>query len=214
MPRSAEQFEEMREESRERLLESALALFAEHGYAATPIRRIAEHAGVSQGLMYNYFAGKEQLLLAIFERGMSDVQTSLARAQAGATPRERLASLIRESVRIVREHEHFWRLSYGLRFQPRVAEGLGDAVVGWSAAIRRQLEELLGAARMPDAATQARILFATIDGVAQHYVLDPAGYPLERVVAALIERYAGPAGSARIHPPPNHGDPDAEPTVA
>ena len=72
MPRTRAQFEAIRQESRERILDAALRLFARYGYAATPVRRIAEEAGVSQGLLYNYFDGKESLLRALFEQTAGD----------------------------------------------------------------------------------------------------------------------------------------------
>ena len=61
----------------ERLLESALELFAERGYAGTSVKTIAGRAGVSQGLLYVHFESKQALLVALFERGMQDVQSTL-----------------------------------------------------------------------------------------------------------------------------------------
>lgn len=51
-----------------RLLHSALALFAERGYAATSMRDIASHAGVSPGLAYKYHPSKEALAMALYGR--------------------------------------------------------------------------------------------------------------------------------------------------
>lgn len=50
---------------REQVLAAALTLFCEHGYAATSTRRIAEAAGVTEGLIFHYFATKEVLLLEL-----------------------------------------------------------------------------------------------------------------------------------------------------
>jgi AcrR family transcriptional regulator len=46
------------------LLEAAMALFAEKGYAATRTEEVAARAGVSKGTLYLYFASKEELLKA------------------------------------------------------------------------------------------------------------------------------------------------------
>lgn len=81
-PRSTRQFAQMREDSRERILDSALAVFAEHGFAGASVRRIAARGGISQGLLYNYFDGKDALLRALFERNMADVAASFATARA------------------------------------------------------------------------------------------------------------------------------------
>ena len=77
-PRSAEQFDRMRAESRARIVDAALHLFAEHGYDGTSVRMIAERAGVSPGLLYHYFPAKEALLRALFEATMEDVRASFA----------------------------------------------------------------------------------------------------------------------------------------
>ena len=52
--------------TRERILEAALALFAEKGYEATTMRDVAREAGASLGLAYRYFASKEEFALALY----------------------------------------------------------------------------------------------------------------------------------------------------
>ncbi len=55
------------EERRLQILSTALTVFAEKGFAGASIKDIAQAAGISQGLMYHYFAGKEDLLDATVE---------------------------------------------------------------------------------------------------------------------------------------------------
>ena len=45
--------------------ESAVELFLEHGYHATSMRQIAEHAGLALGGIYNHFASKDEIFEAI-----------------------------------------------------------------------------------------------------------------------------------------------------
>src|SRR5215210_5818615 len=54
--------------TRERILEAALALFADRGYEATTMRDVAREAGASLGLAYRYFASKEEFALALYMR--------------------------------------------------------------------------------------------------------------------------------------------------
>lgn len=56
------------ERTRARILEVALALFQEHGYEATTMRRIAAAAGVSLGSAYYYFESKEHLIQGFYAR--------------------------------------------------------------------------------------------------------------------------------------------------
>jgi AcrR family transcriptional regulator len=193
-PRTAEQFREIREESRERILRAALAVFARHGFGQASVRMIAAEAGVSPGLMYNYFGGKDDLLRAIYERGMRDVQESFARGDAAGSPHEKLEGLIRSSFEIVRGNMEFWRLPYSLRTQPAASAGVAGYVRESSEAIRHRLGRYLGEAGVKNPDVEARILFALIDGIAQHYALDPERYPLKKVVSALVDRYCSPSG--------------------
>ncbi len=188
-PRTEEQNEAIREESRARILESALALFAAHGYERTTIRMIAEAAGISQGLMYNYFSSKEQLIIALFQRSMQDVRESFAHAEDEHDPRPQIERLIRASFMILRRNMHFWRLSYGVRMQPAVVAGLGDQLHLWIDSIRSTIEVYFQNSGAADPGIEAAILFALIDGISQHYVLDPEHYPLEVIENAVVARY-------------------------
>ena len=194
-PRTAEQNEQIRASSRERIVEHALELFAEHGYERTSVRMIADAAGISQGLLYNYFDGKQALLHAIFEESMADVRQSFALADA-APPAERLEGLIRGSFEILKRNMRFWKLSYSVRMQAAVLEGLGDELYQWTVTIRRTLHGYLRDAGVPQPDIEAAALFALIDGISQHYVLDPDRYPLEAVTELVVAQYARAAGTA------------------
>ena len=188
-PRTAEQYQALREGSRARILQSAMALFARFGYERTTVRMIAQDAGVSQGLLYNYFESKEAVLRALFEQSMRDVQESFGPIEDAATPQEGLERLIRGSFEIVQRNLRFWKLSYGVRMQPAVLEGLGEDLVQWEAAIRSTLETLCRDLGVPDPAIEAEILFALIDGISQHYALEPDRYPLEAVADGVVAKY-------------------------
>ena len=193
-PRTAEQNEQIRVASRQRIVDQALSLFAEHGYERTSVRMIADAAGISQGLLYNYFDNKQALLLAIFEASVADVRASFALADA-APPAERLERLVRGSFEILKRNLAFWRLSYSVRMQPAVLAGLGPALHEWTATIRRTLQRYLRDAGVPRPDVEAAALFALIDGVSQHYVLDPERYPLDAVIELVVARYCGDSGT-------------------
>ena len=189
MPRNQTLNEALREQSRRKILYSAGALFARHGYAATSVRMIAREAGVAQGLLYNYFAGKEELLRALFTESMDQVRQSFAAADAATDPREALEDLIRSSFALVQQHRPFWQLTYSLRGQPDVLADLRDELDAWTHTILATLERLLRATGMPQPEIEAAILFALIDGIAQHYVANPDSYPLSAVIDAVVARY-------------------------
>lgn len=196
-PRTEEQYSAMRKESAARILDAALALFARYGFERTSVRMIAREAGVSQGLLYNYFAGKDDLLRAIFARSLADVEASFGSLDAAADPAARLERYIRRSFEILRGRHGFWRLFYSLRMQPAVLAGLREDIATFVEGVNRTLTAQFRALGEPNPEIRAASLFALIDGVAQHYALDPAHYPLDDVVQEIVAIYCLPARLTR-----------------
>lgn len=56
------------EERRERILEAALELFAEQGYAASTTRELARRAGITEPVIYIHFRSKEEVLREVFRQ--------------------------------------------------------------------------------------------------------------------------------------------------
>jgi AcrR family transcriptional regulator len=196
-PRSAAANQSLRDATRARLIAHALRLFGERGYGSTPVSAIAESADVSQGLLYHYFPGKTELLIAIFEASIRDVRESWARADAEPQRRLRLTALLRAIGVLIRERRDFWALSYGVRMQREVLASLEPVLRPWIREIHDKLRWYLRDAGWPDADLEALLLFAQIDGLSQHYVLDPARYPLDAAIEHLIQRYQRPPAPAR-----------------
>ena len=67
-------------ETRAKLVETALDLFSRQGVDNTSIKDIAREAGVAQGLLYHYFAGKDDLLWGVLETHIfnPDLQQALS----------------------------------------------------------------------------------------------------------------------------------------
>lgn len=53
-------------DKRQRILDAAVRVFADHGYHGSRVGDIAEDAGVAHGLLYHYFSSKEEVLRTIF----------------------------------------------------------------------------------------------------------------------------------------------------
>src|SRR6201996_6692514 len=59
--------------TRQRILDAAAHVFAEHGYAAGTTNRIAERAGVSIGSVYQYFPNKDALVVELARRHIAQI---------------------------------------------------------------------------------------------------------------------------------------------
>jgi len=61
-------------ETRKKLLESALKLFAENGYAGTQVRAINRSVGLADGIMYHYFpGGKKEILQVLMDENVKQI---------------------------------------------------------------------------------------------------------------------------------------------
>lgn len=79
-----------------RIRGAALRLFAQHGYAAVSMRRIAAEVGLQAGALYRYTPDKQALLFDLLERHMRDVLAGWAEAApTDAAPPARLEAFVR-----------------------------------------------------------------------------------------------------------------------
>ena len=118
-PRTPEQFEDMRKSRRQQIMDTALELFADQGYANCSIAQLANHSGISKGLMYNYFESKEALLVAIIEEGMSEILDYFDPDHDGVLTTEELSGFVRKIFSSIRENQKFWILYMNIVLQPR-----------------------------------------------------------------------------------------------
>ncbi|WP_028932285.1 TetR/AcrR family transcriptional regulator [Pseudonocardia spinosispora] len=75
-----------RPQTRARLLESALAAFAELGFHATSIEEICDRAGYTRGAFYSNFASKDELFFALFDENAEKVLERFERAATEIDP--------------------------------------------------------------------------------------------------------------------------------
>ncbi len=81
---------------RERILRAAITVFARRGYFNAKVSEVAHEAGVADGTIYLYFAGKEDLLITIFREYTRSYLVSLEELLAGVTaPTQRIRITIR-----------------------------------------------------------------------------------------------------------------------
>lgn len=127
-PRSSAKFEEMREEKKALIMNTALEHFSNVGYHATTITHIARHAGISKGLMYNYFKSKEDLLAAIMNRSVTEIYEYFNPDHDSHLTPEEFEMFIRKVFMVLHEKRQFWKLLFRIMMQPGVYERLfGEA---------------------------------------------------------------------------------------
>lgn len=118
----------LEEATRTRILSAAAAWFADHGYAATSMRDLAGATGLTPGALYVHFASKDQLLLAVYEEGVSRIGAAVDAALAGPirAPWQRLEAAAEAHLHILLGRADFARVLVRVLPDdvPEVARGL------------------------------------------------------------------------------------------
>jgi TetR/AcrR family transcriptional repressor of nem operon len=135
--------------TRERLIEAALWLFWNEGYATTSLARVCEVAGANPGSLYHFYRTKEELLEAALDRLLERIEPDLLEpAWAGVTdPLERVFALLDAYRGALLETELRYGCPVGnialeLRDPPEpVRRKLAANFAAWTDAVRACLED-------------------------------------------------------------------------
>lgn len=92
------------QEKRQRILDAARRCFGELGFAGATVPAIAAEAEVSNGLLYQFFEGKEQLFEVVVGEVVRDWVRALVASEPGLSPLGRLEAMFRQSVEFCRSH--------------------------------------------------------------------------------------------------------------
>ncbi len=167
---------EQKEERRKAILMTALTLFVERGYHDTKITDIAEAVPMSTGLMFHYFASKEELLSELVKMG---TEGSGKLAQAGEAPPELfLTEFLRKLFSYAKEQPWVFYM-FVLMGQvrragmPEEARKIADSVdsVEFTAKLIRQGQKS-GVFHKGDAALMSRCFWASVQGIMEEMAMD------------------------------------------
>lgn len=108
------------EETRSRITEAAIRLFANHGYDGTSVREIAEAAGVTKPVLYYHFGSKERLYVAMIEECYARCRTHITRVTRRGRPfRDQLRELVAAHFAYFAREENTARMLYTVAFAPQ-----------------------------------------------------------------------------------------------
>jgi AcrR family transcriptional regulator len=188
-PKTSEQYEEIREQRRQQIMNAALQLFAANGFANTSISRIAAKAKISKGLMYNYFSSKDDLLQAIFEKGFKEMFDMFDPNQDGVLTREEFIAFINGTFKLMDTKRDFYKLYFALMMQPSVWKKFKFSLNDIIEPFLRLMEEYYRKKGSENPRSEAVMVGAMLDGIGFNFVYNPDLYPLEEVKKLVIERF-------------------------
>lgn len=188
-PRSAEQFNEIREESKQKIIDAALTLFAKKGYENASISMIAKEAGVSKGLMYNYFDSKEDLLQGVITNAMKRTGHIFVRFMELNDPREKMKVMIDGVFKFLREHKGYYRLITALALQEDAVGFIKEIAVKKVKEMTPIMLPVFEALGFENAYQEALIFGTLHDGLAVRYLSTNDEKFMDEMYEYLINRY-------------------------
>jgi AcrR family transcriptional regulator len=95
-------------QTQSRIIDTALALFNEHGTAAVSTNRIAEACGISKGNLHYHFKNKSEIIESIFRRIVDEMNASWYQDHTQPTVRH-MAEMFARQVLLIYEYRFFYR---------------------------------------------------------------------------------------------------------
>lgn len=152
-----------------RIIEAALALFAEHGIGGTSLQMIADAIGVTKAAVYHQYNTRDEIILAVAEVVLTRLEAAVAAAEAEHSRARAREVLVHEMIDLAVERR---RMANVLQQDPVMLRFLEE-----HEPFRRVMERvnrvLMGGASHPRARVLAALLAAAIAGAVIHpLVLD------------------------------------------
>jgi AcrR family transcriptional regulator len=154
-------------EKQEKILHSALELYAKEGYNATSTSKVAKHAGVSEGLIFRHFVNKEGLLKAILKEGEEKIKILFADIVFETDPKSVIRKTLDTMSRISQSKEdlEFWKLQYKIKWE---LEQYGEHKME---ALQLALTSAFTKLGYEAPEMEATLLLINLDGIATRYFL-------------------------------------------
>lgn len=181
MPRSKEQFEEMRNATRAKIHSAAMSLFVHQGFGSTNVQEIADAAGISIGLLYRHYRTKDQLFNELVAYAVEGLKRNIAFFESDQSPAEVMAQFVDEVYTDMINGEELAHLllliNQSLLAGASTTSQHHEEILQVNARLLDSTARLirkgqqLGEFRPGDAPEMAVLFFASIQGLAQMKIL-------------------------------------------
>ena len=190
MPRTEEQFHEIRERSKTQILNSSLKLFAEKGFKGTSISDIAKDAKISKGLIYNYFESKTAIVEAIYLHLLNEMQRMMEPIYQLKDPSEKLQRIINDTVQYTSENKDYWKLYLNFMLQPSPVKFEEVLNPKFFQKFFLEFEEIFTDAGVKEPKNMAYEFAAILDGMQMHILFMDDLYPLKEIQNYILNKYS------------------------
>lgn len=187
-PRTPEQNEAIREQTRRQIKDAAFDLFARKGFSNTRVSSIADEAEISKGLIYHYFQSKKEILKAIFD-DLASIGDRAMDFPEELPPEDRLEQMLEMTFGFIREQKETMRLLISLALQPDVMAELKPSIEEYNARQLETLADLLRELGHENPKIEAYFLGAKLDGIALGFITLEEDYPFNVIKQKILDEY-------------------------
>ena len=100
------------EDTRTKILQAALQLFARRGYDGTTTKDLAKSAGVAEGTLFRYFANKKAILIEVATAGWVDILTDLLTELSEMGSYKAVSQVMRRRMLNIRQNSDLLRVCF------------------------------------------------------------------------------------------------------
>ncbi len=188
MPRRKKENIERKQRRRDQILQAALELFASQGYHATSVDQIAQRAGISKGLVYNYFESKQHLLKTLVQDVFDHIDNLFIAKPPEDYTDEDLIRIVKVMVQMLKDDLRVYRLYFVLYLQPDVDRIIKDYSRQYIEKLIKYLTPFFQRKGVKNIRVHVLGLLTALDGLALHYLLYQ--YPeVDEILEEIIEKY-------------------------
>jgi len=188
-PKTKAQYKQIRHDRKAAIEDAAMQLFAENGFSGVTISTIAKKAGISKGLLYNYFENKEDLVKEIVLEGMRQMMEALDFDFQQEMTEHRFKELIEKNFILLKEQLSYWSLYIAVITQPAVITLVKKEIFQLVEPFVEVLSGYYAKKGLKNPGAQGLLLGAILDGVAIDYMLSPDDYPIDDIKNLIIEKF-------------------------
>jgi len=175
------------QKGKQKLYDAAMRLFESRGYFATTVEQITVEAGVSKGLVYNYFKSKEELLAHLITETTEKMESVAGTLEDCQTIEESLNGFIDQFMSYLKTEKRFLKLQLTLMLMPELKSIVAPPQKARADALLKIVTDWFKQAGCDEPKNRARMFMAMIDGIALHYLSTYERYPLGTMKPQLMK---------------------------
>jgi AcrR family transcriptional regulator len=118
------------EDTRTKILQAALKLFAKRGYEATTTKDLAKSAGVAEGTLFRHFSNKKAILIEVATAGWVDILTDLLTELSEMGNYQAVSQVMRRRMLNMRQNADLMRVCFvEAQYHPELRESIQGEVI-------------------------------------------------------------------------------------